>query len=80
LDYEYRETKSLITADPDAFRSCLAQTDVSYVIVKSRKLKDALEVNYDLHPIDKINKFSFYEIPESFKLATPLEGPCPLTQ
>jgi Dolichyl-phosphate-mannose-protein mannosyltransferase len=78
LDYENRESKSLITTDPEAFRRCLAQEDISYVIVKTRQLKDALEVNYDLHPIEKINKYSFYQIPERFKLATSTDRPCPL--
>nr|MBC8446001.1 glycosyltransferase family 39 protein [Chloroflexota bacterium] len=65
LDFERRQSSSLLLTDVDAFCSCLALYNISYIIVKSPELRDVVENDLAMRPSEEINNYVFYEVPES---------------
>lgn len=78
LDYEHRQTQSLISSDSEAFLGCIAQYKIGYLVIKSPELIEIVERKFRLSPLETINEYAFYEIPEDFDNATSIFKPCPL--
>jgi hypothetical protein len=78
LDYEHRQTQSLISTDPEAFWGCLAQYKIGYLIIKSPELIEIIERKFHLSPSETVNEYTFYKIPEDFDKVTSISKPCPL--
>lgn len=78
LDYEHRQTQSLISSDPEAFWGCIAQYQIGYLVIKSPELIETVERKFHLSPSETINKYAFYKIPEDFDKVISITKPCPL--
>jgi hypothetical protein len=80
LDFARRQSPSLLTADVEAFRDCLSQYHVGYVVVKSPELRQVLEQDVGIPAGDEINGYAFYRVPESLLVGeTGRALSCPLT-
>jgi hypothetical protein len=79
LDFERRQSLSLLVTDEQAFRDCLSLYRVSYVIVKSPELCAIVESSLGVSPLEEINSYVFYPVPERLLEAnTTTQRACPL--
>lgn len=78
LDFERRQTTSLLLSDLDVVRRCLALYDISYIVVRSPELKGVVEQNLGILPSEEVNHYYFYQVPNALREAQVYEGSCPL--
>lgn len=78
LDFERRQTTSLLLSDLDAVRRCLALYDISYIVVRAPELKGVVEQNLGILPSEEVNHYYFYQVPHALREAQVYEGSCPL--
>jgi hypothetical protein len=80
LDFERRQSLSLLVTDIEAFRDCLTLCRFSYIVVKSPELRNIIENNLEILPSEEINSYVFYQVPESlFEGSATTHYSCPLT-
>ena len=67
LDIEHRQTSSLLLSGPDTVRKYLALYDISYVVVRSPELEEAVEQALGILPFEEVNAYFFYQIPDMMR-------------
>ena len=60
LDLEKRESISFLETDSSAIESCLAQHQISYIVVKSPALRNLVEKELRIEPEGIVNDYAFY--------------------
>lgn len=81
LDIAERQTQSLILSDPSLFNSCLAEYNVSYVILKDPQLRSRVESEFQLKAEREVNSYAFYPVEAEVvaKEAADMQAACPLS-
>jgi hypothetical protein len=73
--------QSLLITDERLFQSCMKSYNVSYIIVKERQLRDAIESKLQLRLIKEVNGYAFYPVSASSLMNVPIDWAitdCPL--
>jgi hypothetical protein len=79
LDTEQRDTLSLLETDLAAFRACLREYDISYVVLRSGVLRKVIQQELGLQPSEKVGQYAFYPVPNELLQDDPgSQAICPL--
>ena len=78
-DMATRKSQSLLLSDLDAFKACISEYDISYIVVKQPELQNIVESKLHLQPSKIVNNYSFYSVaPDMWKDTIETHAICPL--